>query len=290
MTLRSTSIFLGRQRPARRLGRAPRALVAGGVALGLALGMVPASARAEPNDPFGESAKAQVDALNAKAVEKFQAKEYEEAVALFEQAYALRPEPNYLFNIGRIYEESGNLVKSVEFYERFVKEPGVPLDARERGLERLRVLRAIIQETAPAPETETEPAPEPEPEPAPVVPPPPDEPKPPKLRIAGYALLGTGGAALAAGGVLAGLALQRANALEGQHTYEERRDTADQGRAMALTADILFGVGGAVAAAGLVMVIVSLPKKQPAEATAARPRLSPWATRRGAGLAATVRF
>lgn len=277
------------------VGRARRGTIASAVAVSVALGMVPATASAGP------STQEQVEALNSQAFEKFEAKQYEEAVALFEQAYALQPEPNYLFNIGRIYEESGNLVRSVEFYERFVKEPGVPLEARERGLERLRVLRAILEETERQAEPEVEPEPEPAPEPA-VVPEPEPEPqkqRPPKLRIAGYALLGVGGAGLAAGGVLAGLALQRANRLEQQHTFEERSDTADQGRTMALTADILFGVGGALAAAGLVMVIVSLPRKAKSAKSArakseraqeGRPQLSPWATRRGAGLAATVRF
>ena len=260
------------------------------VTVGLALGPRPALAAVSAPDttsPFREK----VDQLNAEAVEKFKAKQYDEAAALFEQAYDLQPEPNYLFNIGRIYEESGNLEKSVEYYERFVKEPGVPLESREKGLERLRVLRAILEETAPEPEPESEVEPEPEPEtkpdPEPRLEPPPAEPKPSKLRIAGYALLGVGGAALVGGGVLGGLALGRANALEGQHTYEERDETASSGRTMALTADIMFGVGGAIAAAGLVMVLVSLQKKPKASARAA---LAPWASPRGTGLSATLRF
>jgi tetratricopeptide (TPR) repeat protein len=264
--------------------RVLRPLLAAAVALGLSLAPLPVRAA-------GPSVKEQVDALNARAIEKFQAKEYDAAVALFEEAYALQPEPNYLFNIGRIYEESGNLEQSVEFYERFVKQPGVPLDARERGLERLRVLRAILEETAPRQpkpdESEPEPEPEPLAQPEPEPPAQPEDQKPPKLRIAGYAVLGTGGALLVTGGVMAGLALGRANALEDQHTLEERRDTADRGRSMALTADILFGVGGAAAVAGLVMVLVTREKKPTA---AARAGITPWATRRGTGVAATLRF
>jgi hypothetical protein len=265
-------------------------IASGLVALGLALGPVPARA-------LGPSVKSQVDELNARAIEKFQAKEYEQAVALFEEAYALQPEPNYLFNIGRIYEESGNLERSVEFYERFVKEPGVPLDARERGLERLRVLRAILEETAPKPEPEPEPEvePEPEPEPEPEAKPEPEpepepEPaptKPPALRIAGYAVLGTGGVLLATAGVLAGLASARANELVDQHTLERRNDTIESGRAMALSADVLFGVGGAATVAGLVMVLVTVRRKPEASARAS---VSPWVTRHGSGLAATLRF
>ena len=120
-------------------GRTLRSVVAGTVALALGLAAVPSVAWAGP------SVQEQVDALNSEAVEKFQAKEYDEAVELFEQAYALQPEPNYLFNIGRIREEQGNLESAVEYYERFVKEPGVPLEAREKGLERLRVAHAAFE-------------------------------------------------------------------------------------------------------------------------------------------------
>ncbi|MCH9688941.1 MAG: tetratricopeptide repeat protein [Deltaproteobacteria bacterium] len=275
-----------------------RETIAYTLALTLALGAMPSVVHAEPS---GE-----VDAINAQAVDKFKNKEYDEAVALFERAYELSPEPNYLFNIGRIYEEKGDLENSVKFYERFVKEPAVPLEARERGLERLRVLRAIIEETKPEQPPPVEPPPpedDPEPEetsepqtetePDPVPPVVEEEPKrkTPGLRIAGYVVLGVGGAALATGGAMAGLAFQRSNLLEEQHTFEQRDATATQGRAMALSADILFAAGGALATAGLVMVIVSLKRGSKAsDTTASRARVSPWASRRGGGMAATVRF
>ncbi len=275
------------QSPSRRC----RAVVAATVALGVAMIGFPSVAVAvEP------SVKEQVDVLNAQAVEKFEAKEYEEAVELFEQAYDLQPEPNYLFNIGRIYEESGNLEKAVEYYERFVKEPAVPLESREQGLERLRVLRAILKETAPEDEPEPEEEPEPDEEPEPEPEPEPDEepePERDKLRIAGYALIGAGGAGLATGGVLAGLALARNNELVELHTLEQRDATASQGRGMALGADILFGVGGAMVTAGLVMVIVSVKRSKQAagkEAVARHPSVSPWASRRAAGASLTLSF
>ncbi len=287
---------------ARSVGRA--GLVCA-LTVAVSVAAMPGMVRAAPTD--GE-----VDAINAQAIDKFKAKEYDEAAALFERAYDLSPEPNYLFNIGRIFEEKGDLERSVEFYERFVKEPAVPLEARERGLERLRVLRAIIEETAPPEEqpVEEQPVEEQPVEEQPVEEQVEEQPVeesgnvdplhgdddakagPSKLRIAGYALLGTGAAVLAGGGVVAGLAFQRSNNLEDQHTFEERETTVTQGQNMALTADILFAAGGAVAAAGLVMIIVSLKKKPQLSgpAAASRTRVSPWASRRGGGLAATVRF
>ena len=71
--------------------------------------------------------------------------------ALFEQAYAIDPNPNYLFNIGRVYEEKGDIRSAVDHYQRFVKEPGVDIGSRELAVQRLRVLKAILNETeAPA--------------------------------------------------------------------------------------------------------------------------------------------
>ena len=48
------------------------------------------------------------DTLVAQATGKFKDKDYAGAVALFERAYAVQPEPAILFNIGRIYEEAQN--------------------------------------------------------------------------------------------------------------------------------------------------------------------------------------
>ena len=59
-------------------GRTLRSVVAGTVALALGLAAVPSVAWAGP------SVQEQVDALNSEAVEKFQAKEYDEAVELFD--------------------------------------------------------------------------------------------------------------------------------------------------------------------------------------------------------------
>ena len=59
---------------------------------------------------------------------------------------------------------------------------------------------------------------------------------------------------------------------------------------LALTADVLFGVGGAITVTGLVLVIVSLKRKPKAGASARVPHVAPWAGRGGAGVATTMRF
>lgn len=237
----------------------------------------------------------EVDAIVAEAVEKFQAKEYDEAAALFEQAYELSPEPNYLFNIGRVYEQAGNIEKAVEFYARFVKEPEVELGAREVAVERLRVLRGVLEETAPKPPPEEDPDdgvgdPTESDDPPPDDAPPDDttdEPKKPNpLRITGFVLLGVGVGAVATGGALGGVALGHENDLNTLNTLETRDDAVTKGKRSALIADILFGVGGAMLVTGVVLVAVSYAGKNKSRRAAVAPTL----TRRGAGIAAEVRF
>src|SRR5690606_3905720 len=121
-------------------------------------------------------------------------------------------DPNYLFNIGRVHEEAGELELAVSFYERFLDQPGVALEARAATLDRVKVLRAVIEErsrgdgtAAVSPEDTTAPTS--------------DDLEPrstgvddiyeqrrrKRLMIAGSVLTGIGGAAIIAGAVMGGL-------------------------------------------------------------------------------------
>lgn len=279
----------GLARPTRWLAAAATSLT-----LGFA-GLTPTIALAGPL-PLVAGPSEEVEAVVAEAVTKFQAKEYEAAVVLFEQAYEMSPEPNYLYNIGRVYEESGNLEKAVEFYGRFVKLGEVDLGAREVALERLRVLRGVLEETAEKPD---EPIPDETPDevddPTGAEPtddeevqdPVPDEPKKPDgMRIAGFVLLGVGVGAVAGGGAFGALALARENDLNTLATLETRDSAVTRGKRNALAADILFGVGGAMVVTGVVLVALSYSKKRAGQ----RAMIAPTFVRGGGGLAAEVRF
>lgn len=184
---------------AARRGVAAALAVALGVAPG-ASGQALATMSGETGEAIQEPAAAQPSAadLSAQAIERFQVQDYDAAVRLFEEAYAIDTVPNYLFNIGRVYEEKGDIRSAVDYYQRFVKEPGVEIEARELALQRLRVLRGVLQETDPEEQPKPEPAeatppaaegPRPEPQPeAPPLPPPPPDPK----KLAGAGLLGAG--------------------------------------------------------------------------------------------------
>lgn len=250
------------------------ALLCPTLAVTLAVGFVPrtvaasAPAKTSAGDP---------EALSAEAVEAFSAKRYDESIELFNAAYEADPQPNYLFNIGRVYEEKGDLDKAVEFYTKFVGQPGVDIEARENATARLKVLRAAAKEMHADDEPETtEPEPLKEPSPVQETDEGPSE-KTKNIRIAGYSLMGVGGVALIVGGVMGGLALGKTRDADDAEFVDDaaalRRDAKSQARA----ADALYITGGALAAVGVIMVLSTLGKrgKKGGKATARRTQFAP---------------
>lgn len=198
------------------------------------------------------------------AIQAFQEGRYEEAVQNFEKAFELDGNPNNLFNIGRVYEEAGELESAVDYYKRFISQPGVSLDNRKIALERIDVLEQIIAKTKPA-------EPEPQEPPPPVIEPDPvtqvdstaqaEQERRRKQRIAGYVLLGIGGAGLIAGGVTGGLAMGVEGDLADSSDLAERTELVSKGDTMALSADVLYVAGGTLALAGLIVTLTALPKR-----------------------------
>jgi hypothetical protein len=89
-------------------------------------------------------------------------------------------------------------------------------------------------------------------------------------------LMGMGGAAIIAGAIMGGVALSNAsNAVEG--TSE-----ADSARTLAIATDVTWATGVAVAAGGLVWLLLSPSSSPSGEAQSAL--VLPWANREGAGL------
>ncbi|MCU0662456.1 MAG: tetratricopeptide repeat protein [Myxococcota bacterium] len=105
--------------------------------------------------------------------------------------------------------------------------------------------------TAPQAATSSEGAPMPPPRPEVSVPP---EPRISKSRAVGWTLAGLGAATLATGVVLGGVALSKASHVEDQckdgHCPKSSEDEAKSSRGLALSADICFGVGAAMAIIG----------------------------------------
>lgn len=258
------------------------------------LAMGPALAHAQPEgDATSEATPAQnseAEKLSDQAVEAFNDKRYDESIDLFEQAYALNSNPNYLFNIGRVYEEKGDLEQAVVHYQEFVSQPGVDLESREAATERLKVLREALrqlEEDKQDDETETETTP---------VEPETDEPPSDRKRgqrIAGYVLLGAGGVGLIVGGVLGGVASSTASDADNAEFVDDRLRMRDDARRQARAADAMFITGGVLAAAGLVLVLTTLgqgKKKSTAAAAKRRFVFSPAATPTSAGAVVHGRF
>lgn len=257
----------------------------GTVSAGTTAGTTTEPAAATPSGTTSPADQASAADSSAQARERFRAKDYDAAVRLFEQAYALDPNPNYLFNIGRVYEEKRDLRAAVDHYQRFVMEPAVDIGAREQAVQRLRVLKAILNETepqptkpgtvttAPMPGTPTEDAA-----------PPPADPKK-GMRLGGYALLGAGAVTMIVGGVFGGLTLAKRNQLDDSRIVEDRRSLAHQGHTFAVVTDITLFTGAALAVTGLALVLVARKSRAPS-----RSAVVPSVGRGHAGLTWSVRF
>lgn len=264
------------------VGPARPVFAAGPAATSTTTSTAPATAPATTPPADGGAA-----ALSGQAIERFKAKDYDAAARLFEQAYAIDPNPNYLFNIGRVFEEKGDIRSAVDYYQRFVKEPGVDIGSRELAVQRLRVLKAILNETeAPAatpsgPQQGSTTAPAAEPGAGPV-----DNPDPKKsMRLGGYALIAVGGVSMVVGGVFGGLTLGKKNDLNDAHVITERQSLAHQGQTFAVISDVTLFTGGALLVAGVVLAVIARKPKAPA-----RSALLPSVGRTHAGLSWTLRF
>jgi tetratricopeptide (TPR) repeat protein len=115
--------------------RPARLVLPGLVALVVGLGTV---AHAEPT-PAAKTAgsaetpeekRARALGLFDKSVVLFDAGRFRDAAGLLEEAYATFPEPVLLYNLARAYQESGELAKSIDAYERFL---AADPDVKDRG-------------------------------------------------------------------------------------------------------------------------------------------------------------
>lgn len=76
------------------------------------------------------------------AVEAYRTGDYEASIKLFARLYEIDPNPFSLYNIGRCYEELGQLDRAAQFYQRALARGGLPEDARVEAVERLTAIEA----------------------------------------------------------------------------------------------------------------------------------------------------
>jgi tetratricopeptide (TPR) repeat protein len=80
--------------------------------------------------------------LNETGSELYAAGDYTGALLAFERAHALANEPNLLFNIAGCHEQLGHREQALEYYRRFLIEPGSDAGGRQRALQSIRELEA----------------------------------------------------------------------------------------------------------------------------------------------------
>lgn len=265
------------------------------VALGFAVGgALSAPAIAEAQDP---APSPEFSELVDRAVQHYGAREYEAAIALFEQAFAIRAEPELVYNIARSYERLARRDDAIREYERFIALPGTTAELRSRALQATAALREEARlEAASRQRAEPAPAPAPSTPPPATTEPPRSEPSEggsSALGTAGWVLLGVGGAAVIGGAVTGVLALDRNDAFESATRRSEQVSLRDEVRTYALLTDVLLIGGGVVAATGIIMAIVAASDSGSSSgerASTTEPQVTVLASPEIAGVAVSGRF
>jgi tetratricopeptide (TPR) repeat protein len=109
------------------------------LALLSSLSVAPSVAHAQsPPTSARTSFKGLVDA----GLEAYAAKRYADAIAAFEQAYQLQPEPELVYNVARAHEKALHRDEAIAAYERFSRLPGTTAELRTKALGALESLRA----------------------------------------------------------------------------------------------------------------------------------------------------
>lgn len=238
------------------------------VAAALAL---PAPAQAQPGAPAtAEDQVKQVEALAAAAQAKYTEGNYTEAIRLYLQAHRLVAEPAILYNVAVIYDQQVRDPEiAMEYYRRYIMDPGADPDAAIRATQRIQELRAE-REAAAAPPVAAAPV---APAPASAV----EARATPEagmstLRLAvGWGLVGLGAAFGVTGGIFGGLAEDDEHAFTESVDIIEKRDLRTRGEDRALAADVLFGLAGASVVAGVVVLLTGERASAPQAVVAPMP-------------------
>jgi tetratricopeptide (TPR) repeat protein len=111
--------------------------------------------------PAGSTGPARYTELTGEGVALYQARDYRRAAEKFLQAYAVDPDPNLLFNIGRCYAALGDEPAAIDKYQAYLKAPSTDVHARaqaqaalqqlnQRRVEPTPVLVTVPSENSPA--------------------------------------------------------------------------------------------------------------------------------------------
>ena len=194
-----------------------------------------------------------VEALFEEGNKHYDLGEYDQAVAAFRKAYALLPDPSFLFNIGQSYRLGHRCREATAAYRAYLRNAPASGTTDDRAK-----IEQLIRDLEPCTKTEEERLRR-------LAPPPELSPRHKKLRIAGLATAAVGTVALGGGVAFSVRAARAANELERACGGEqptcgaaEAVEIDTRGRAASRDAMWLYIAGGATVAVGTTLVLYTV--------------------------------
>jgi tetratricopeptide (TPR) repeat protein len=223
--------------------------------------LVPCGAMAQPAERGRE-----FDRLVRQAATAYEAHDAQTAVHALERAYAIRPLPRLLFNLGRAHEQANNYTAAADYYRQFLatnpstEESAVAREAlgiaqrhiaeenanRQRESDAASQQRALEEARAHALDLERQREEEARRHAALTT-------RPRTITLPVGVAFGIAGAGVVAGGILGGLALSSQSSFGSDRSGQNRYDASATGTTMALGADIAFGTAVVAGVVGLVL-------------------------------------
>lgn len=231
----------------------------------------------EPKEESKEESKT-VEELYLEGRARYKARDFTGAIESFKGAYKLERNPNFAYNIAKIYEKLKDWDNAIKFYNEFLVLPDIKEKDRKFALEKTKELERIKQ----IEEEKANQHPMPD--------------KPPNVSYnTGYIIMGTGGALLITGAVFGVLANGKQSAFEDATTSEEKIAAKDSGKTYALVADIGMGLGLVTAGVGLVVHLIGgdaaeRDASKVASSKKTQSQVVPWVSTQGGGMSWTLRF
>jgi tetratricopeptide (TPR) repeat protein len=218
--------------------------------------LIAASANAQPASEPKLSAPdtSKVEALFEQGTKHYDVGEYDQAIATFKQAYALMPDPSFLFNIGQAYRQQKNCREARAAYKSYLRN--APDEDRPKTEQFIAEMDACVKLEEERARRLAPPPP----------PPPPEPPRNRKQRIAGLITAGAGAALIGGGVFFTARSLSASDEVE--RTCRDVCNGSDvaaldqQGRDDARNATILYAVGGAAVATGAALIIYAVVHRE----------------------------